>query len=53
LLPERDRRANRVISVRDELKFLYKIAVNDLGMGHLDYFNRNYESLMGEPLPTN
>lgn len=53
LLPTRDRCKEKYLQVRGELARLLRRAVGKLDMGHLGYIRRNYESIVGEPLPHN
>ncbi len=52
VIPRRDNYADKVKEVLTEMKVLYVHAVNDLDMGHLDYFGRHYQKIVCEPLPS-
>ena len=51
LLPNRDRYLSNLEKIQAEMKILFRRAIEDLDMGHLGFIQRNYENVVGEPLP--
>ncbi|MFC1723343.1 hypothetical protein ACFL0V_04340 [Nanoarchaeota archaeon] len=51
LLPARNMHADRIIELRQEASQLLQQSVTELDMQHLGYVQRNYQRIVGTPIP--